>query len=343
MRSLTHSLLAPIAALSALAALPAQSHTRTLPKAFTGWYGGTAYTATLARTKFFIQTWFRGDGLRASSPIQQLGWRPPRLAPPQQHTLEIVLANTTATYATLSTTFQNNLGSNPTVFFTLKTVNLPPQNGTADPDTPALWLIGDRPFTFTGPHLLVQVDVQTSPIPATTGYFTDGYELSDPSQALHGVSETGCSGSLVAGYATGNWSLGVAGATANGPVLFLVGSENTLLGGSVPLPLDLTSLGMNGCVLAVDPLVIVPVLANAAGAASLTVPFALGPDSTVVHAQALVATTATPAGFGTTNAAHSILGKDGLSAWLFNFDVFGPVAQWGPFPYSTAEVLLIRP
>jgi len=220
-------------------------------------------------------------------------------------------------------------------------VNLPAQNGPSDADVPALWLVGDRPFVFRGPHFLVQVDVQSSATPTSTPYRTDGYEMVRTTQ--HGVSETGCSGSLVASDLSGIWSLQVTGALPNGPVLFMLGRENTLLAGSVPLPLDLGSLGMNGCVLGVDPLLIVPLAADPSGKATLSIPFVLGLESAVIHVQAVTGTTSNLVGFGTTNAAHSILGKDGLSAYVFNWTTFTPTAEYGPFMRNTGEVLLLRP
>jgi hypothetical protein len=332
--------------LAGLSSLPAQSHTRTVPKVFTGWHAGSAHTATLARTRFFIQTWYRGDNLQSPSPISQIGWRvhSNTVAPAQLHTLEIVLTSTTATFSTLSKTFTSNLGNDATVFFTLKQVNLPAQNLPSDPDAPALWLLGDRPFVYRGPHFLVQVDVQSSTVPSSTPYLTDGYEMTMPDQTKHSVTERSCAGGIGVDYASGRWNLDVAGARPNGAVLFLIGRENTTAaGGAVSLPLDLSPLGMTGCILGVDPIILVPLAAGPTGRASLSIPVVAGPETIIVHAQALISTNLTPVGFGTTDVAHSLLGGIGLSNYVFNFSRFTPTAEYGPFPYNLGEIILLRP
>lgn len=74
----------------------------------------------------------------------------------------------------------------------------------------------------------------------------------------------------------GNVDLHLFGAPANAPTLSFIGSNPTSWGG-VPLPLDLTFMGLPGCNIYTDLLVSVPIQANIAGIATLSMPVPANP------------------------------------------------------------------
>jgi hypothetical protein len=258
--------------------------------------------------------------------------------------LEVVLASTTKTFATLEPTFANNLGPAPVTFFQQKQVSFPWQNLPTDPDQPSLWLLGDQPFVFTGPHFLVQVDTQTSSPPQTLGYWVNAYTMT-PTSIVNASSGRSCGGRLTATlYTNGVFDFELASAAANQPAWFLFSNEQTRLSGGVGLPYDLTLFGMPGCRLGVDPFASIAAATNASGFARLRTQLPpLASQYFVLHTQALHGGATNAAGYATTNVLHSVLGYGELSTYLYNWDQFGPVAQYGPAVWNQGAMVLIRP
>jgi hypothetical protein len=62
----------------------------------------------------------------------------------------------------------------------------------------------------------------------------------------------------------------------------------------------------------------------------------------VIYGQVLHSTAANPVGLATTNLANSILGGAGLSNYLYNWTVDGPIAQYGPYTTNRGPVLLFQ-
>ncbi len=341
--------LAAAAALVGVSAVPAiaQSapHERTIPKVAAGAFGGSTNALPFGRTQGFIQTWYRGDSLPIPHPITTIGWRAARgsTAAGIAFDVEVLLTSTTTTFSTLSPTFANNLGTDAAVVFARRVLTLPNQSGAQDPNQPVMWMPLDRPFIFLGPHLIVQTDVQTSTPPAATPYFNDAMLSSGPLVATFLTSSPGCGGLLSGTYATGNVSVTATGATPNAPVSFLLGADHTRFAGVVPLPYRLDALGMTGCLLGVDPLVSLTVIADGGGAARLTFPYAIAGPSEIAYFQGVHASAATPAGLATTNVLHAILGGSDLIGYVYNWTVFGPTAQYGPYASNRGSVMLIRP
>ena len=54
-------------------------------------------------------------------------------------------------------------------------------------------------------------------------------------------------------------------------------------------------------------------------------------------------TAANAFGFATSNVTRSVLGKTGYVNYLYNWNVDGPTAQFGPFTYNASGVLLLKP
>ncbi len=300
----------------------------------------------MARTKAFIQTWYHGQSVPLGSIFTQIGWRYDSAAVSSvgfTHQMELVLDNTTATFSTLSTTFANNLSATPTTFLPLTTVNWPASpSGGLDP---AMWIPGNQPFFFTGPHLLVQADVQTEATPrALTGFNSDSYA---GSSNLAQLGSPGCATSSLGVTNTLNGAnydvrFALTGGPPNSTAVFLLGADNQAFAGANILPLDLGFMGMTGCRLGVNPLATFSLPTDGTGSASLQGPVAVIPGV----AQQLFAQCAhagnTPIGLVTTNLAGSEVGIDGLSNYVYNWTIFGPTAQYGPYPSNRGAVILLR-
>jgi hypothetical protein len=337
-------LLGAAVAISAGAHAAAQAHAVTLPKVFSGAFAPGGNQLPLGRSRAFVQFWYRGDDLAPPRAVQRLGWRPDETlsTPVQPQTLEIVLSSTTRGFDSLDVRYASNLGTDATVFAALRGYQLPPLSPPHDPDRPALWMPGDRPFLWSGPHLLVQVDVRTTFLPFPTGYAADGYATALPGDDLHAFSEPSCGGAtLRASSDAVSYVLRVRGAPPNQPLTVLLGVENRMLG-PLPLPLALDSLGMTGCVLALAPLAALSASSGADGTAVLTLRRPPGQQSVAVHAQAAHGTTRNPAGVAATDCTHSVLGALGLGNYVYSWDSFGPVAEYGPFQTSRGAVLLVE-
>lgn len=319
---------------------------RTIPDAFTGVMAGSANLAPLARTKVFMQTWYDASNL-GPVPLLEMGFRLSNNAngAAMQQKMEITLCNTTATFSTLSTTFANNL-TKPTVFVAMKTINFPAATPNTDPNKAVLWVKGDTPFVFLGPHLIVQFDVQTAATPGSNGvYYVDAYSMNSVTTTIHTSQGSNCTpASLTASNAGNTWKVDVSGAPASSPVIYMIGFSKTRFAGAVPLPLDLSGLGMPGCTVDIDPLLFFPFSTNASGQASVSLPYTTTTGVKLVPmAQCIVADSSKPVGFATTNAATSILNGTGLSTYLYNWTAFGPTAQYGPYTTNRGACLLFKP
>ncbi|MFQ5506969.1 MAG: hypothetical protein ACE5F1_19530, partial [Planctomycetota bacterium] len=320
----------------------AQGHTRSLPEVYSGHYAPGVRALPFARTKGLVQYWYRGAELPPGI-IKELGWRADDFtrASSQKQRLEITMDNSKLSFASLSKTFDDNLSLQALVFLRMKTLRLPAQNRPSDPDLPALWIKGDRPFVYRGPNLLIEVEILTELTPRSTAYFVDAMSM-DYRSTLSSVSERSCGGRLVAGYdvSTSRFSLSLQGAGASSIAIFLLGTENAKLGGSIPLPLDLGFLGLEGCVLGLDPLAVAGLPTDGLGRAVLGIPFSLPAQSLVVHSQVVHRTQSK--GLATTNVTHSILGSRGLCNMLYNWSRFSPEAQYGPYATNRSSILLWR-
>lgn len=302
-----------------------------------------------ARTKGFIQTWYHGENLPVGMVVTQLGWRydPTAWYPSAfAHRMEIVLDNATTTFATLSSTFANNLSATPTTFLPLGNLSWPaPPSGGSDP---AMWIPGHVPFQFTGPHLLVQVDIQTEENPRTlSSLLVDSYFMSTGRPFLGQSARSGCAGSRVAVEPMLNGSdvdvgFRLAGGPSNSSAVFMLGADNQALTSANILPIGLGFLGMTGCTLGINPLVYVTVPTDATGRASLQ-----GSLPNLPHiAQSLFAQCVhsgnTPFGLVTTNVAGAEVGVAGLSNYVYNWTIFSPTSEFGPYPTNCGAVISMR-
>ena len=130
----------------------------------------------------------------------------------------------------------------------------------------------------------------------------------------------------------------------NVPGLFLIGLENHELANGARFPLDLSPLGMTGCTLNVDPLVILHAQSDARGRAILSLPFKPPQNAPIVlHAQGIHLDPSKPSGIATTNAVHSVLSDLWLSNHCYNWSRDGKSAQFGPYLSNRGVVMLLRP
>jgi len=342
-RTLRPSAIVAAIALALAASAGAQQPVETVPRAFSRSHAPGARVLPFGRTRCLVQYWHRGEGITHGT-VTELGWRADELTRcgSLDQRVQIRIGNVARGFGNLSRTFNENFDRGATAFLTAKTLHLPAQTKTNDPNVPAMWIKGDRPFVFTGPHLLVEVDVSTEAKPRSTNYWADGLTMSkfDTLQSKSGPS---CGGSLTADYDYGHGSLrlSLAGGEPNRLALFLVGTDVVTFAGH-PLPLDLASLGMPGCWLGIAPLVILPTMMDAKARASLEFPIDLPEDSVAVHAQVVHERPTNAAGLVTSNVTHSVLGHAGLSNVLYNWDEFSPKAQFGPYASNRGTILLLR-
>jgi hypothetical protein len=174
-----------------------------------------------------------------------------------------------------------------------------------------MWVSLAVPFVYTGPSLLMQ-RTWTPPSPPIGTRRHDFLSVTVPIGSQHLPAGKSCGGTLTASYLSPNYTMRVGGATANGACVFIIAKENVQLG-AITFPLDLTPLGLTGCELGVDPLLLVTTVADATGASSVTFPFAVGTlDTAFWSVQALHVTTQNPIGLATTNVVNSIIGSRGL-------------------------------
>jgi hypothetical protein len=315
-------------------------HPTTIPKVATGTYAGSASSFPLGRTGGHAQYWFRSDSISAPSAVTAIGPRASRgsAGAGRMQSLQITMANSTLAHSQFTNVFAQNLGAQSTVVYTRKNLVLPPLTSQQDPDQPMVWIVLDNVFPMTGPNLIVDYDLGSAVGAASAPYNGDLITLSGSGK--HMTSEVSCGGTLTASSTTTSYNLSLVGATPNQPAWMMLSHEATRWGGQ-PLPIKLDSAGMPGCVLGVDPLILVGGVANGSGAASLSLPFTLPADAYVIYAQALHMNPALPAGIATTNVTRSILGITGFCSYIYNFTVDGATAQNGPFNWQ--GVMLLRP
>lgn len=329
--------------LTLIDSVEAQTAPVTVPKVFRDTFsnfGGRHY-GPLARTKYFGQSWYRGDSMPRIMPITHLGFRPPQGVSftARNIRVEFILDNSKNTTGNLSKTYAANLSSRPTVFMRMKTVSLPAVNNHQDPNQPAPWFPGDTPMIYTGPHLLVQTDIQTSSTPTATGYLVDGFNY------RLNVYQTGTScgrSKLVWNQSTTSHSLVVSSAPPSTPVTFHFGLDNGRFSGT-PLPLDLGLLGMTNCKLMLDPVLTTTKTTDATGRAILTAPLTLPSSALMVFVQAShPEANANPANYVATNMASTILGRIGLGNYVYSWTSFGPTAQHGPYNSMYGQIMLFK-
>ena len=316
-----------------------QTHTTTIPEFFTGVNGTGINWLPMGRTRTFIQTWYRGDSFKLMKPLWfEMGWRiSPRVtsAPATAHKMEIILSNTSKGFSNLSKTFSQNLaaGSKTTVFVKMKTINFPAITKVqTNPEVPAVWIKGDRPFLYSGPNLIVQVDVQTmSTYASINRYQADAYSMgSSATGSIHRTVDKSCGGTLSASFVSPTLSLNLVGGANTGFAVFVIGIHR--------LPVDVGFLFGQNCTWVVDPILLFPTTLSS-GAASLSGPIGPQANTLLLYAQAFHTIAG---GIGTSNATHSLIGGKGLSTYLYNWTRDGLIAQSGPFSSNRGAIILVR-
>ena len=331
------TLFTSLALASAIAAQPAP-HTTTIPTVGTGTFLGSTSSFPLGRTGGKAQYWFRGDQLPGPMAVTSIGPRPGSNvanSTPRTQSLEITMANTSLAHAAFGRVFTQNLGASPTVVYARKMLSIPAFPAHTNVDAPGVWIALDAPFPLIGPNLVIDFDLGSAVGAVSAPYNGDLLNLA--AAGRHMTSDPSCGGTLAASSTTTSYTLNMAGATPSGPAWFFV-STNPLTLGGLALPVKLDPIGMPGCLLSVDPQIIVTSTANASGVATLTAPIAIG-DAVALYAQGAHASSANPFGLATTNVTRSILGGTAFCSYIYNFTVDGPSAQNGPNNWQGALLL----
>ena len=326
-----------LASISGAAPLRAQADTRALPGPLTGQFGRTDLFVDPFDMPAKTQTWMRGDTVPRGLKIAELSTRRSMgsVAGPITAKFELVLENSTLTFAGMSQDQSKNLGKNATTVFSGK-LSWPKLARSTDPNLPTLWTKLSKPFVYVGPHLLVQFTVSGASFSAGRLY-SDGLDMTRTTH-IHFSSGKSCgSGQLSAGYDGKNYLLALRGAAANSPLLYFFGNDKVRFG-PTPLPLSLNGLGLRGCFLGVAPLVIAGSMTDKVGTHRLVLPFSL-PTSTLSLSTQVLYTQATPSkNLATTNVMTSLLGNRGLLNMVYQ----GRLIRSGPFKANFGPVFLTR-
>ncbi len=322
----------------------AQQPPITVPRNFARVFSNSNILTPFGRTKYFGQTWYRGDSLPKVFPISQMGFRTGPNATYSATTvkIEIVLDNTKIAWGGLSTTFSANLTQSATTFYKLKNLSVPAVANNQDPVKPAVWIPGDQTMLFLGTNLIVQTDIQTSTTPSSTGWNVEGYSMGSTPR-IHSVG-TSCGKSILSSsYANGQYTLSVTGAPASAPVTFYVGLENQRPSGGGALPIDLTAAGMTKCLVQLEPLAAITVAANSSGNATLGASLPLPASAFAAFIQAAHPEQgANPANYVVTNMESALFGSAGTSNYVYNWTTFTGSAQYGPYTTSRGQIMLLR-
>jgi hypothetical protein len=324
----------------------AQQPPITVPRNFARTFSNTDLPTPFGRTKYFGQTWYRGDSMGGSFPIRQIGFRTGPNATYSATTVKLafVLDNSQLGFAGLTTNFVTNLSSSATTFYSLKNLSVPAANKNQDPTKPAVWIPGDQVKVFTGPHLIVQADVQTGTTASATGWNTEGYFMNNVSDTRVDSVGTSCGKStLTSSYVSPRYTLTVTGAPASAPVTFYIGVDNQRLAGGSRLPFDLSGTGMRNCLLQLDPLAAVTVTADASGKATMGATVHAPASAFYAFIQAAHPEQGTnPANYVATGMEAVMAGGAGVSTYVYNYTTFGTQAQYGPYPTNRGQIMLFR-
>src|SRR5688572_13446954 len=219
-------------------------------------YIGRAQLVSLGSAATLRRVSYRRDGLIAGT-----------FARPSDGTWAVRMANVTVNPLDPGTNFVPP--AQLTTVFTPRVVTMPtlppPGGGQLAPFN--ITFVFDFPFSYTGGHLVIsQYSYSTSqagPI-VQGGYFCDAEAPEQPGEAPVRSFGAGCPAGMnrATGIApnpgAGNLALFQHDAVPGAPSLASLGTSNQTWNG-VPLPLALTGIGLPGCSLYVDLLLLLPV------------------------------------------------------------------------------------
>jgi hypothetical protein len=125
--------------------------------------------------------------------------------------------------------------------------------------------------------------------------------------------------------------------------MFYVGLDNQRIRGGGRLPFDLAGAGMTNCLFQLDPLLTIPVMADASGAATLSASVAVPASSFFAFIQAGHPEQGTnPANYVATGMESVLLGGAGISTYVYNWTTFTGRAEYGPYATNRGQTLLFR-
>lgn len=324
------------ALLAATTVAQVKPHERALIKGLTGAWGNGRIIYDIARDgKRMQQNWVRGDNLPQPFVITEFGERLELgTSPALRYKITAIFDNASFGWSQLNADPTKNLTANAVTVYDA-VISFPSLTGT-DPNQVHSWIKLTRPFVFKGPHFIVQKTWDPGSLTSGTRRM-DYFSIKSTVRTRHLSAGKSCGGTLTAAYSGTTYSATITGAPANVAALIMFAAENVLLGGTIPLPLDLTGVGMSGCELGVEPLVFVVLQTDASGRAVLQAPFPYPTNDTAVWSiQALHWQVGR---WASTNVVNSFIGSTGLAGNL-RIDKRG---LKGPDAFnSSGAVLLIR-
>jgi hypothetical protein len=193
-------------------------------------------------------------------------------------TTEMVLADTTIAPGTIGTDFAANLAgsSNVTTVFPQGPINIPVLDALTSP-TEWIDIPTNAPWMYTGPNLLVDID--TFGVTSGTENLSVDRCLDSTSGAVKAYGQ-GCGSADIdidEINSTDNYLPGTSillelfNAPTNTLAAAIAGFSPAVYSG-IPLPLDLSPIGMPGCYMLTSLEALIPQPTDAAGAANVTVP-----------------------------------------------------------------------
>ncbi len=327
---------------TALLAQTTQPVVRALPKIATDGFTGRGSFSIPAQA-FRAEYWFSGSQLPLGAAINSVGMRGLQgsAVPAQTRTMEVVMANVALGFRGVTSSFGTNLGPSPVTFFSKKPISFPGLPPVGDPNQPMGWIVGDQPFPFAGPNLVM--DFRVEPNANFAVVTNDGFQLTATQNTLFSPGRVGCGQTMIGKYTGSDVLLTVTQVPPQTGVFFNLGLED--LGLVSGLPVDLSPFGMQNCHLGTAPLASGMVTADVNGRADLSMPYTIfGPVRSFV-AQAIHAKVPLPitaADYATTNTLNVSLGYEGVVRSLFALGSNASTAPQGPSASTAGVVFLLR-
>lgn len=176
-------------------------------------------------------------------------------------------------------TYDRNYDGNATVVFSKKIVDLPSfAKPTSAPSKNFVWITLDRPYRFDkGRNLVVEYlafanNKQNRSFPYLLDFATFASRTEKFGTACKGSNDKAMRVTPRGARIGSSWTVSVQDAAGASVVAFLFATNKDKLGGVVPLPFSMTSLGAPGCFVNVDPLIAIPRPTSTSGSTSVTIP-----------------------------------------------------------------------
>jgi hypothetical protein len=183
---------------------------------------------------------------------------------------EISLSSTSVGVGSLSARFDYNRGRDHTAVLPRQIVSIPARAVISAPA--AFVTLPTAPWTFAGANLLIECKAYNSGL-SPAWYLDTTYERTAGGDAMNWGRS--CSTAWASSYSSSSYlpsspvTLQLRGARAQQPAIALLGVNLSRTIAGLPLPRDLGSIGLTGCLLLLDPMVQYATTTNGVGTAEV--------------------------------------------------------------------------